>query len=291
MEAKMNFVTGEKLQETAEITIALNTENNFNSDLVKTQIKNTKTKCYIFCPTKTDTKLPEELISAKTIFVYTHILDYFFNYIFPHIREPITLITHNSDHGVDEKYLQYLNSNKIKKWFCQNKYTTHPKLFSLPIGIANSQWPHGNVQILENIIKSDLSKNNLALKAFDISTNTGHRQQINLITEQNGFTMSPPLAYTDYLKQLKQSYFCFAPHGNGADCHRIWECLYLNCVPIVPERHPSFEEFKHLPILFVDSYENITKTFLEQQIEKFFPFSKYNLEMLNINYWENLINN
>jgi hypothetical protein len=167
----MNFVTGEKLQEIADVTIALNTENNFNSDLVRTQIKNTKTKCYIFCPTKTDTKLPEELISAKTIFVYTHILDYFFKYIFPHIREPIILITHNSDHGVNEKYLQYLNTNKIKKWFCQNKSTTHLKLSSLPIGIANSQWAHGNIQHIEEIIKLDLPKNNLVLKTFNLSTN------------------------------------------------------------------------------------------------------------------------
>jgi len=286
----MNFITGEKFQELATISIALNVESNYNSDLVKTQLKNTKTICYVFSETADVPVFPDNIKNAEIVFTYTHILPFFFDKIFSAIQTPFTLITHNSDHGVDASYLNYLENTKIKKWFCQNKYISHEKLISLPIGIANSQWPHGNLQTLETIIKSDLPKNNLVLKTFDISTNPSHRHEVNLITEQNGFIMSPSLPYIDYLKQLKQSYFCFAPHGNGADCHRIWECLYLNCVPIVPERHPCFDDFKHLPILFVNDFKSITKPFLEQQIEKFFPFSKYNLEMLNLDYWKKLIN-
>jgi len=287
----MNFVTGEKLQEFAEVTVALNTVDNYNSELVQTQIKNTKTKCYVFSPYKINVKIPDELREAKTIFTYPHILDYFFSYVFPQINGPITLITHNSDAGVNSKYLNFLNSNKINKWFCQNKYTAHPKLSSLPIGIANSQWPHGNITALESIIKLNLPKNYLALKAFNISTNTEHRKLVDYQTNQNGFIMAPSMPYIDFLKQLKQSYFCFSPLGNGADCHRIWECLYLGCVPIVPNHEYAFKDFEDLPILFVDNFALTTKDYLKSMINNFFPFSKFNLNKLDLNYWKKEILN
>jgi len=283
---KMNFITGEKLQEFAHVTVALNTENNYNSELVQTQIRNTKTRCFVFSPYKTDVVIPSELRTAKIVFTYPHILDYFFNYVFPQIDGPITLITHNSDVGVDSRYIPFLNSNKINRWFCQNKSTIHSKLSSLPIGIANRQWPHGNIQNIEEIIKLNLPKNNLALKTFDLSTNTQHRQQINIQTEQNGFVMSPPMPHIEYLKQLKQSYFCFSPFGGGADCHRIWECLYLGCVPIVPKHEYVFRDFEELPILFVDNFATITKDYLKSRIPEFFPFDNFNLNKLDLNYWK-----
>ena len=280
-----NFITGEKFQELAEGSIALNVESNFASNLVKEQLNNTNTKCYIFNPGSAVDNLPEEIKKAKSIFVYTHILPFFFESIFPKIDTSFTLITHNSDAGVGPEYLSFLEDDKIKKWFCQNKYITHPKLHSLPIAIANSQWSHGNLSALEKVIQEHLPKNKLVFKSFDMSTNPGHRHQANHDTNQNGFEMVHNMPFTEYIKQLKQSYFSFAPLGNGADCHRIWECLYLNCVPVVPKSPPCFNDFQDLPILFVDDYKNITKEFLESQIETFHPFSKYKLDVLDLNYW------
>lgn len=286
----MNFITGEKFQELAEVSIALNVESNFASDLVKTQLNNIKVKCYVFDPGVALETIPEKIKYAKSIFVYTHILPFFFEKIFPQIESTFTLITHNSDAGVDGQMREYLDSPKIKKWFCQNKYVTHPKLFSLPIAIANSQWPHGNLTTLKNTIEKDYQKINLVHKSFDKSTNPGHRDQVDIETSQNGFQMFPHTSFEEYIKQIKQSYFSFAPLGNGADCHRIWECLYLNCVPVVPKRPPCFDDFQHLPILFVDNFKDITKEYLEQQVDNFFPFSKYNLETLNYSFWKEKIN-
>jgi hypothetical protein len=286
----MNFITGEKFQELTEVSIALNVESNFASDLVKTQLKNIKVECYVFDPNTPVNPIPDKIKYAKSIFVYTHILPFFFEKVFPQIESTFTLVTHNSDNGVDSSMLQYLVSNKIKKWFCQNKYTTHPNLFSLPIAIANSQWPHGNLQALQETIYQDLPKINLVHKSFDMSTNPEHRHQANNDTSQNGFQMAQYTPFSNYIRQIKQSNFSFAPLGNGADCHRIWECLYLGCVPIVPKTEYCFDDFKHLPILFVDNYKDITKEFLEQQINNFYPFSKFNLEMLELNYWKEKIN-
>lgn len=287
----MNFITGERLQEYAEVTVALNSENNFNSELVKTQIRNTKTKCYVFSPEKTDVKIPDDLKYAKSIFTYPHILDYFFNYVYPQLAGPFTLITHNSDVGITSAFHTFLNSPKIKKWFCQNKYTSHPKLFSLPIGIANSQWPHGNLQALQQTIDKKFKKNNLVFKSFDCSTNTQVRLQVNSETEKNGFKMSSPMPFTEYIVNLKQSYFCIAPPGNGADCHRIWECLYLGSIPIILNHPYAFSEYSELPIMHIDSYSQITESFLKEKINDYYPFDKFNLEKLDINYWKEKILN
>ena len=48
---------------------------------------------------------------------------------------------------------------------------------------------------------------------------------------------------------LKLSYYKFAicPEGNGVDCHRIWECIYLGVVPIIIDSiQMSFFKYLHI---------------------------------------------
>jgi hypothetical protein len=182
----MNYISGERLQELAEISVALNVDSNFASDLVKTQLRNTRVECIVFEQHITNFTIPDRLKFAKSIFVYPHILDYFFAYVYPQIESEFILITHNSDAGADERYKSFLDTPKIKKWFCQNKYFNHEKLFALPIGIANSQWPHGNIAILQAVAAEPYSKTKLVYKNFDMSTNPGARHHANSV---NAFTV------------------------------------------------------------------------------------------------------
>jgi hypothetical protein len=52
------------------------------------------------------------------------------------------------------------------------------------------------------------------------------------------------------------------PQGNGVDCHRNWEVLYLKRVPIMKRTSYLEELYKDYPILWVDDYSEITKTLL-----------------------------
>ena len=56
------------------------------------------------------------------------------------------------------KAIKKLNSSKIKKWYCQNRLIDHRKLFSIPIGIANSQWGHGDFDTIAKIRDEKNSK-------------------------------------------------------------------------------------------------------------------------------------
>ena len=82
--------------------------------------------------------------------------------------------------------------------------------------------------------------------------------------------------------------FVFSPRGNGVDCHRTWEALYLRTIPIV-KKSTHMKEFEDLPIFFVDNWEEVCYTNLEQFYYKV-KNNLYDLSKMKISYWKNLIN-
>ena len=70
------------------------------------------------------------------------------------------------------------------------------------------------------------------------------------------------IIYEHFLGTISLSKFVLCPRGNAIDCHRNWEVLYMRRVPVM-KRDPYFETlFKGYPVLFVDSYFDITKELL-----------------------------
>ena len=68
--------------------------------------------------------------------------------------------------------------------------------------------------------------------------------------------------YSVFLHNLAISKFMICPKGNGVDCHRNWEVLYMRRVPIMT-KDPYLEVlFENYPVLFVDKYSDITEELL-----------------------------
>jgi len=64
--------------------------------------------------------------------------------------------------------------------------------------------------------------------------------------------------YKSYLQELKQYKFCISPEGNGIDCYRTWEALYMRTIPIC-KRSVMVEEFaKTFPIYIVDDWSELS---------------------------------
>lgn len=221
----------------------------------------------------------EEIKKLKNIFVYTHDLDIFFEKIFPKI-DNFTLISHNSDHGITEKYLKFLDSKKINAWYSQNCYISHEKLFAIPIGIANGRWEHGNLNLLHEVQSKNNNKEYLVYSNFNESTNITERSKVKKILYSNKISTDTNRSFEDYLSIVSRSKFIVAPPGNGIDCHRIWECLLLKTIPIV-KKHPCFNQFSHLPIMYINRWEDVTIDLLRS--DKSF-FEKIP-EELSIEYW------
>lgn len=228
-----------------------------------------------------------EIKNYKRIFIYSHDIIKFMDKFYDHLNDGTIILSHNSDIGVGPECLKYLEGTKISKWFGQNRSVSHPKLFSLPIGLANSQWPHGNQQVLNEKSSANNQKTYLVYKNFDIGTNYGKRMMVNEITNRNKIPMDSNRPFNEYIDILSKSCFVIAPPGNGVDCHRIWECLKLRTIPIV-EYHECFSQFTHLPILFIDSWERITPDFLRANVSMLDNF-KTPLPELDIEYWRNII--
>jgi tetratricopeptide (TPR) repeat protein len=274
------YITGEKIQALADIGFAA-----ASNPIIDAQLKNMKQNICFANKMPIETII-ENITNKKIIFVYTHFLDLFFEEVFPFIKNNFVLITHNSDNSVSRKYYRYLVSDKIIKWYGQNVEFEHEKLFSLPIGIANSQWSHGSTELLQKVRTEHNRKSILVYKNYNL-THYGNRKEIDLITNNNGMYMMPRKSQEDYLRDISQSDFCICPPGNGIDCHRIWECLYLNCIPIV-HNHINFKQFRDLPILLIEDWKIVDKEFLLKQ-KKAMVEKKYNLEKLEFSYWKNNI--
>ena len=62
--------------------------------------------------------------------------------------------------------------------------------------------------------------------------------------------------------------------GSGIDTHRVYECLLIDCVPIM-KRTPLERMFKdyNLPGIFIDSWDEINENFIETIDETKFDFS------------------
>ena len=70
------------------------------------------------------------------------------------------------------------------------------------------------------------------------------------------------IIYQHFLGTMRLSKFVLCPRGNAIDCHRNWEVLYMRRVPVM-KKNPYFETlFKGYPVLFVDSYFDITEKLL-----------------------------
>lgn len=271
------FISGERLQELADVThIGV-----MNSNM-EGQLPNTKTTLR----DKANFYLND---NENIVFVYGHDLDLFFKETYPKINKQIKIISHNTDEPVSERFKQFLNQDKLIHWYAQNAVLDHPKLTPIPIGIANKQWPHGNLQTLKAIIDSNIKKELLVYKNFDNNTNIAIRRAIDFITSRNGIGMSERVPHKNYLEKMASSLFVISPPGNGIDCHRIWEALYLNCIPVI-QRNTCFRSVSDLPILFIDDWNEVTIPFLRNKVTQYID-NKQPKDKLLLSYWRKLIRN
>lgn len=219
---KNDIITGEKIQELASVYCGVQSDFDYNP-----RIRQQYHKCLDL------NFLTYSYNNPHIVFCYGYdTLDLFSSKL--HLfQNPFILITHNSDTNITDKFRDILESNKIIKWICQNKMYDHPKLYFIPIGIANSMWPHGNLDYLINIINSPLNKVNNFYFNFSISTNKNEREQCRNELIKRGLDFLPNLDYYNYLRVLSSYKFAICPPGNGIDCHRIWECYYLGVIPIL----------------------------------------------------------
>lgn len=87
--------------------------------------------------------------------------------------------------------------------------------------------------------------------------------------------------------------FWLSPRGNGLDCHRTWEALYLNTIPIVWSS-PLNPLYVDLPVLIISQLDDISENFLRVRLNEITEMKTktppvYHMEKLRFSYWRHLV--
>jgi hypothetical protein len=222
--------------------------------------------------------------------------------VVPQLKRPYILVTGQSDFGATQWGRQILNDPHLIKWYAQNPDTSHAKLEAIPIGLncfehapeiqkfrdspafrqnALLPPPHTSVanfngkthqdrgRLLDRICPScsavmkELPANGSAHRQFACKEDWVHCHQK---TVQNAIQGNPHLvAHYTTLSGFK---YWLSPRGNGLDCHRTWEAMYVHRVPVVVKSllDPLWPvSDRDLPILVVDSIGDITEQKLAEE--------------------------
>ena len=230
------------------------------------------------------------------LFIYTHLLDYFIQYILPHLDNTLSyvLYLHNSDHEIKEHHVTLLTKyNYINKVYGQNISFYHKQFNLLPIAIANSMFKHGNLVSLYTVMSESYYKKKTRSLYININPRTypyRHTVLQDINQRPDDFVISGSKPYKDYLEELSQHRFCLCVRGNGIACHREWECYYLGVIPvIINNQFTNMSVYiKYLQDLQLPFYE-IKEETLDRYTDDFFNeelykkiMSKYNSTAFNL---------
>jgi hypothetical protein len=222
-------------------------------------------------------------ISPLIFITKVEYLDNFYNEIVKSLNTKFVLITHYGDKeaGLHNKIL---NHPLLIKWYGQNMRIVYDKTLPIPIGLENKYWKRTKINIIKK--HSSNSKTKLLYLNFSLRTNSKRCKIMdNLLQKQ--FNKNTKLDWEYYIEDLSKHKFCISPEGNGVDCHRTWECLYLGVIPIV-EKSNHMNYFNDLPILFVDNYDIISVEYLNRVYADFKSFT-FNKEKMFLHYWDRKI--
>ena len=157
------------------------------------------------------------------------------------IDKKVILVTGVSSYSVDEgseSYKEILDNPYLLKWFCTNPPTkSHPKIKWIPIGFEEPERDGGNIEVLRDFYNTDFDWNTKKDKVYiPFHGDTfGTRSDIISAVSKNSFVDTEPerIGFSEYLSKLSEYKYVLSLRGAGWDCHRHYECLLVNSVPIM----------------------------------------------------------
>jgi hypothetical protein len=240
---------------------------------------------------------PNEVIENELLYVTGNQTKRFFIEIAPKIKNKFSVITAQTDPGVDASYVKLLPDNLVT-WWSINVHVDHSKIKPIPLGLQNLHWRYnGNIQSDPETYKKyqPNPKEKKILGSFSVQNNHHERSTcLNAAKKINcDFRMfksedrKNESYVDDYFNTVSRYKFVLCPWGAGIDTHRLWETLYLGSIPIT-RRHRVYRDFEDFPILFLDDWLEL----IEIDFESTYNYYKEKLQTENriyFEYWNNKI--
>lgn len=238
---------------------------------------------------------------------YDFLLKQFFERIINHFKRKIILITIESDEFTMRP--EYLSHPLLKHWYTWNKPYEHDKVTAFPIGLNYDRQQVMLEKYLATVKLVNPMERKLMCINCSLTTDKSREKLHNKVTnewqsycdviENISFiheyyrktyiegvikiSVTDPKCY-DILSKYK---FILSPRGAGEDCHRTWEALYLDMIPIVLSSSIN-ELYEDLPIVVVDGWDDINEEFLNnkfEEISKKKQNNEYKMEKIYLDYW------
>ena len=171
--------------------------------------------------------------------------------------------------------------SNIDKWYVVNLMLEHDRIEGIPMGVAADE-----VRLVSQVKNEKIKQDKLLYINWQLYTN--ERVQLKQHFVQSKFPWAtvrkePTLPQDEYLREMASHRFILCPEGNGVDCHRIWEALYLGCIPIVVDSKTT-ACFDGLPIIRINSLYYVTEEVLTNILEQIGDEPK-DYSKASISYW------
>jgi hypothetical protein len=210
---------------------------------------------------------------ATSLAIYSPALRLFQEHVWPRLTGGgYVLISHNGDTEIDADQLGWIDAagDKLGHWFAQNSLVEHPRLSPTPIGVANANWEHGDVDALVAVVDETRGSEprNLLHARFDVATHPDRARAWKAVQRAlPGTAMSlDRKPFPAYLRDLATYRFCVCPRGNGPDTHRFWECHYLGVVPVVERTaHTDLWARRGVPMVALEDWDELSIERLEAE--------------------------
>jgi hypothetical protein len=208
-----------------------------------------------------------EKFEYPIFFIETHRVPLLFNEL-RKFEKKCRVISHNSDYTFGGEIVPHIPKN-VDRFWCQNyNHIETDVIKSLPIGLERKRWfPEQKKQeTLFEMMSNEIDRTELVYMNFNPSTNPIRYKIFNELKDKefiNKDMVGNGGNYVEYLKNLKKHKFVISPPGNGIDCHRNWEALYLGCIPIVLDSNFTRNVFSDLSVLRINDFNNLNEEVLK----------------------------
>ena len=174
----------------------------------------------------------------------------------------VCLIIHNGDEIPNELEMELL-CKSFKSVYSVNWLGDLGVAKPLPIGLENvGKLRNGVPGDYLNLINRGLppleSRDIELLVCLSIWTNSLERSQALLWSQKipGVLIIDRPITPRKYRKLLLRSKYVLSPPGNGPDCHRTWEALYLGATPVVHSAYWPFRDYD-IPVITLNSWPEL----------------------------------
>ena len=198
----------------------------------------------------------------------------------PRMKVPYVLVTGHSDKPCPGDYARFLDDPMLLRWFGNNPTQEHPNFSPIPLGLNGFYHSHAILSTRSRDLHSR-PKTNVAVANFYLASHEERGRVWSLLCDgsrnewlsclgKDGSWYPAGAALTEQLEVFLPYKFWISPRGNGLDCHRTWEALYLGAIPVV---RSSFMDrlYDGLPVLIVKEWSEVTKATLDAAYTKFAP--------------------